>query len=83
MAQQEIIEQTLAYLKDNDSSEEAFNKQAMRLFEYQFRKQPSLSAVLPAKRENAEICKNMAEPSGCSDKCVQGVDTKLQRSGGN
>jgi hypothetical protein len=37
MTQQEIIEQTLTYLKEKDSSEEAFNKQAMRLFEYQFR----------------------------------------------
>ena len=37
MARQEIIENTLAYINSNDDSEEAFNQQALILFEYQYK----------------------------------------------
>lgn len=37
MNETEVIDRTLAYLSGNDRSEEAFNEQALHLFDYQYR----------------------------------------------
>lgn len=41
MRQQRIIENTLAYINSHDDSEEAFNQQALMLFEYQYKNNSS------------------------------------------